>query len=199
MDDEYSKAKKVSQCAWSSSSNSPTIGREKPFLSWPVLARSALWSGSADKVAFLYDIGADVAFNYKTSDTREVLGCEGPVDIYWDNVGDDTLDATLEYAAINARFLECGLISNLNASGAQSLDPLLVLSKSISLQGIASFRIIPKHEAAFYARVPEKLAKGEIQYREDVRRGIESVEEMLEAVQKGTNEGKAVVVVVAEE
>ncbi|KAJ7626863.1 alcohol dehydrogenase [Roridomyces roridus] len=158
-------------------------------------------AGSADKVAFLRDIGADVAFNYKTSDTREVLGREGPVDIYWDNVGGDTLDAALDYAAINARFLECGLISNLNASAAQSLvikDPLLVLSKSISLQGIASFRIIPKHESAFYASVPEKLAKGEIKYREDVRRGIESVEEMLEAVQKGTNEGKAVVVVAEE-
>ncbi|KAJ7081272.1 hypothetical protein C8R44DRAFT_895143 [Mycena epipterygia] len=44
-------------------------------------------AGSEEKVQFMKDIGADVVFNYKTTDTREVLAREGPIDVYWDNVG----------------------------------------------------------------------------------------------------------------
>ncbi|KAJ7482969.1 hypothetical protein B0H11DRAFT_1208640 [Mycena galericulata] len=47
-------------------------------------------AGSEEKVKFMKEIGADVAFNYKTTDTREVLEKEGPIDIYWDNVGGTT-------------------------------------------------------------------------------------------------------------
>lgn len=39
-------------------------------------------AGSDDKVKFMREIGADVAFNYKTTNTREVLGREGPIDVY---------------------------------------------------------------------------------------------------------------------
>jgi len=38
-------------------------------------------AGSADKVQFMKDVGADVAFNYKTTDTAEVLAKEGPIDV----------------------------------------------------------------------------------------------------------------------
>jgi NADPH-dependent curcumin reductase CurA len=38
-------------------------------------------AGSEEKVQFMKDIGADVAFNYKTTDTREVLAREGPIDV----------------------------------------------------------------------------------------------------------------------
>ncbi|KAJ7059632.1 hypothetical protein C8F01DRAFT_1370523 [Mycena amicta] len=48
-------------------------------------------AGSEEKVAFMQSIGADVAFNYKTTATREVLAKEGPIDIFWDNVGGDIL------------------------------------------------------------------------------------------------------------
>ena len=74
------------------------------------------------------DIGADVAFNYKTTSTSEVLAKEGPIDMfvilakfvklfqmlikfqfslnsYWDNVGGETLDAALEAANVGARFI----------------------------------------------------------------------------------------------
>jgi NADPH-dependent curcumin reductase CurA len=38
-------------------------------------------AGSEEKVKFMKDIGADVTFNYKTTDTREVLAQEGPIDV----------------------------------------------------------------------------------------------------------------------
>ncbi|CAE6483967.1 unnamed protein product [Rhizoctonia solani] len=48
--------------------------------------------GSDDKVNFLRGIGADVAFNYKKQNVADVLAKEGPIDIYWDNVGGSTLE-----------------------------------------------------------------------------------------------------------
>ncbi|KAJ7265809.1 hypothetical protein C8J57DRAFT_1470151 [Mycena rebaudengoi] len=80
-------------------------------------------AGSDEKVIFMRDIGADVAFNYKTTDTKDVLARDGPIDVYWDNVGGDVLDAALEHAAIYARFLECGMISGYN-TGQQGIKNL---------------------------------------------------------------------------
>ena len=50
-------------------------------------------------------IGADVVFNYKKTKTADVLAKEGPINIYWDNVGGESLDAALQHAAKGARFL----------------------------------------------------------------------------------------------
>lgn len=64
-------------------------------------------AGSEEKIAFAKSIGADVVFNYKTTNTAEVLEKEGPIDVYWDNVGGATLDAALANAAMSARFIVC--------------------------------------------------------------------------------------------
>ncbi|KAF8144001.1 hypothetical protein K438DRAFT_2029327 [Mycena galopus ATCC 62051] len=71
-------------------------------------------AGSDAKVKFMEEIGADVAFNYKTTDVRSVLAKEGPIDIFWDNVGGDTLDAAMEHANLHSRIIECGQISGYN-------------------------------------------------------------------------------------
>jgi NADPH-dependent curcumin reductase CurA len=55
-----------------------------------------------------------------------VLHKEGPIDIYWDNVGGETLEAALEEANDNARFIECGFISQYNTAS----------DKKSSVQGI---------------------------------------------------------------
>lgn len=62
-------------------------------------------AGSNEKVAWVKSLGADVVFNYKTTKTAEVLEKEGPIDVYWDNVGGETLDAALDNAAMRARFI----------------------------------------------------------------------------------------------
>ncbi len=62
-------------------------------------------AGSDEKVQFMKEIGADVAFNYKITSTKEVLQKEGPIDVYWDNVGGETLDAALANAKKGARFI----------------------------------------------------------------------------------------------
>lgn len=52
----------------------------------------------------------DVAFNYKETSTAEVLKREGPINVYWDNVGGETLDAAFGAAAINATFIVSSFI-----------------------------------------------------------------------------------------
>ncbi|KAJ6528264.1 hypothetical protein DFH09DRAFT_161430 [Mycena vulgaris] len=155
-------------------------------------------AGSDEKVAFMKEVGADVAFNYKTTNISEVLAREGPINVYWDNVGGEALDAALEHAALYARFVMCGTISGYNsdAPGIKNIDQ--IFAKSLSLNGFIVGRLEPKYDAEFYATIPRALASGEIKYREDVTRGLETVGDSILRVQQGKNTGKAVVIVADE-
>ncbi|KAF7297373.1 PKS-ER domain-containing protein [Mycena indigotica] len=155
-------------------------------------------AGSDDKVAFMEGIGADVAFNYKTTDVRAVLKKEGPIDIYWDNVGGDTLDAAMEHANMFARFIECGQISGYNDNPQPMKNPLLIVAKCLTFNGFLVGFLRPKHKEAFRAEVVPKIADGSFHYTEDIVRGIDKVGHALLGVLKGTNTGKAVVVVADE-
>ncbi|KAJ7663247.1 hypothetical protein DFH06DRAFT_1395374 [Mycena polygramma] len=154
-------------------------------------------AGSEEKVEFMRSIGADVAYNYKTTDTREVLAREGPIDVYWDNVGGSFLDAALEHAAVYGRFLECGMMTGYNGEqqGIKNLNQ--TYTKSLTMSGIAILRLT-HHEEEFYATVPKQLASGELKYTEDVSYGLDKVGDVILAVQTGANKGKAVVVVAEE-
>ncbi|KAF8158806.1 hypothetical protein K438DRAFT_1942587 [Mycena galopus ATCC 62051] len=155
-------------------------------------------AGSDEKVKFMKEIGADVAFNYKTTNTREVLEREGPIDVYWDNVGGEILEAALDNANIYGRFLECGMISGYNTGhqGIKNLNQLY--GKSLTMSGVLWFRLAPKYDKEFYQVVPALLASGEFKFSEDVSRGIETVGDVILRVQQGKNTGKAVVIVADE-
>ncbi|TFK22715.1 alcohol dehydrogenase [Coprinopsis marcescibilis] len=157
-------------------------------------------AGSDEKVAFMKSLGADVAFNYKTMDTLEVLQKEGPIDVYWDHVGGKYLDAALGTARVGGRFIECGMITQYNDAGAQTLKNLInIVTMSLSLHGFIVFRDLEhKYNEEFYSLVPELVSSGKIQYREQVYDGLETVGEVLMAVQKGINEAKAVIRVAAD-
>ncbi|KAJ7604463.1 hypothetical protein FB45DRAFT_956754 [Roridomyces roridus] len=193
---EYSNAKK-GETAFVSTGAGP-VGSMVIQLAKRDGLRVIACAGSDEKVQFMKEIGADVAFNYKTTDTREVLKKEGPIDIYWDNVGGEILDAALEFTAIYGRFLICGMISGYN-TGLKGIKNLaLAYPKSITLHGILVLRLFEKHKDEFYATVPPLLASGDIKYKEDISRGLESVGDVILAVQEGRNNGKAVVIVAEE-
>ncbi|KAH0578570.1 hypothetical protein H2248_003717 [Termitomyces sp. 'cryptogamus'] len=149
-------------------------------------------AGSDEKVKFMEAIGADVAFNYKKTKTSDVLSKEGPVDVYWDNVGGETLEAALDAASVGARFIECGMISGYNAD--MPIHNLLnVVAKSISMNGFIVFRLEHKYEEEFYATIPQKVASGKLKYTEEVTEGLDKVGDVILAVQKGQNKAKAVI------
>lgn len=67
-------------------------------------------AGSDEKVEYLKkELNFDHAFNYKTSNTLEELKKHEPIDIYWDNVGGQTLDDFFLVAANHARIIACGV------------------------------------------------------------------------------------------
>ncbi|KAF8625916.1 hypothetical protein AX17_006642 [Amanita inopinata Kibby_2008] len=153
-------------------------------------------AGSDEKVAFMKEIGADVAFNYKTTDTRAILAKEGPIDIYWDNVGGETLEAALEAASVNARFIECGMVSGYKEGEAPVKSLLNIVAKSITLYGFIVFRLQKQHPQLvdkFYETILPLLASGELKYKEEITRGLDKVGDVFLGIQKGTNKGKAVI------
>ncbi|PPR00556.1 hypothetical protein CVT26_009888 [Gymnopilus dilepis] len=151
-------------------------------------------AGSDEKVQFMKEIGADVAFNYKTTKTEEILEKEGPIDIYWDNVGGETLEAAIDAARLNARFIECGMISAYNSGYSFPIRNFFqIIGKSLTFHGFVVGRLTAKWDAEFYKTIPPLVASGQIKHKEHVFNGLESAGAAILAVQKGENKGKAIV------
>ncbi|KAJ6501331.1 hypothetical protein DFH09DRAFT_825548, partial [Mycena vulgaris] len=156
-------------------------------------------AGSDGKVQVIKNLSTDVAFNYKTTDTRALLQKEGPIDVYvTHNVGGDSLDAALQFSAINARFLECGMISGYNTAqeGIKNLGQ--VVAHCIHMHSILVFRLMPKHYQEFYATIPAKIARGELKHAEDISTGLHNVGDVILAVLKGMTQAKPVVAIAEE-
>src|SRR4051812_2267631 len=85
-------------------------------------------AGGAEKVAWVRELGADAAIDYKAEPIVSALMREAPkgIDVYFDNVGGDHLDAAFAAARQNARFAICGMIEGYNGGGA---DPLRYLQR----------------------------------------------------------------------
>ncbi|KAK0231950.1 hypothetical protein EDD85DRAFT_849396 [Armillaria nabsnona] len=153
-------------------------------------------AGSDEKVEFMKQLGADVAFNYKKDDTVSVLKKEGPIDIYWDNVGGATLDAAFGSANRHARFLECGMITTYNFKDGYPFKNIFeIVSKRITINGFIEFDLTDKWKDEFYRVVPKKIASGEFKYAEDITNGLEYAGEVIRRIQTGQNIAKSVVLV----
>ena len=154
-------------------------------------------AGSDEKVQWLKkELAFDHAFNYKTANVKTELAKCDPLNIYFDNVGGDQLEAALDAAANYARFIECGMISRYNKSEAHGIRNLMqVVAKRLKLEG---FIILDqaKNESfnkEFYSKVPKWIATGELKVKEDVTKGLEQAPEAIVGIFEGKNFGKAVV------
>jgi len=155
-------------------------------------------AGSDDKVQYLKELGADVAFNYKTTQTSEILEKEGPIDVYWDNVGGETLEAALNAAAKHARFIECGMIAGYGSPAKPIPNLINAILKEISIHGFVVTTLSPKYLETFEREVPALIASKELTYKEDVTRGLENAEVAFDNFLKGAFMGKSVVIVADE-
>ncbi|KAI0649878.1 NAD-P-binding protein [Trametes meyenii] len=194
---EFSKAKE-GEVAFVTSASGP-VGATVVQLAKAQGLKVIASAGSDDKVEFVKSLGADVAFNYKTTSTREVLEKEGPINVYWDNVGGETLEAALDNAARYARFIECGMISQYNTTEPYALRNLMkIVAFELQIHGFIVGSLRPKYESEFYATFPQRIASGEIKYKEDRVLGLENAGKAIADVQSGKNFGKSVVVVADE-
>ena len=162
-------------------------------------ARGAAVLGSAgtpEKVAWLRELGIDMAFDYRETPTRQALRELAPdgVDVYFDNVGGETLEAAIGAMRLRGRIVACGSISRYNATEALPgpRNMFMVVTKRLRMQGF----IVSDHGdrfPAFLGEVGALVADGTIRYRETVVDGIERAPEAFIGMLEGANVGKMLV------
>jgi len=153
-------------------------------------------AGGADKCKFLVDeLGFDAAIDYKSEDVPAALKRECPkgVDVYFDNVGGDILDAVLSRLALKARVVICGAISQYNNKEAVK-GPANYLSLLVNRARMEGF-VVMDHAAGFAAAGQEMagwMAQGKLKSKEDIVEGLETFPETLMKLFNGENFGKLV-------
>jgi len=152
-------------------------------------------AGRDDKVAFLRDeIGADVAFNYKTEDPYEVLAKHGPVDVFFDNTNGPQLDAALANANVGGRFVICGYIYNYGRSEFYSVkNTPFILTRDLTVRALSGSS--RKGSEEFYEVVTPLVQSGKVKYKETRVIGLEHAGQALADLLTGDNFGKSIVVV----
>lgn len=155
-------------------------------------------AGSDEKVAWLKEVaGVDEAFNYKTvNNLFKTVGelCPNGIDVYYENVGGQHLEAALEHMNTYGRLVMCGMISQYNATrppvGPSNLGHMI--SKQLKMEGFIVARFSNKM-AQFQTDMGKWIAEGRIKWKETVLEGIDKAPEAFMGLFRGDNFGKMVV------
>jgi len=152
-------------------------------------------AGGADKCRYLGELGFDAAIDYKAADVKAALreSCPKGIDVFFDNVGGDILDAALTQLAPRARIIICGAISQYNnttpVKGPSNYLSLLV--NRASMTGMVVFDYTPRFPAAI-AEMAQWMAAGKLRSREDIVQGLAQFPQALLKLFTGENHGKLV-------
>ena len=153
-------------------------------------------SGSDEKCAWLCELGYDAAINYKTENVLEALRghCPEGIDVVFENVGGEILDASLTLINIGARISLCGLISQYNATGPVPGPYMFqnLLMKRAMVKGFIVTDYAPRFGEAI-AQLGQWLAEGRLQYRVDIVDGLENAPSAVKKLFDGSNKGKLMV------
>jgi hypothetical protein len=154
-------------------------------------------AGSDEKVSWLTkELGFDAAFNYrKESDLSATLAklCPQGIDVYFDNVGGDMLDAALANLAMKGRVVLCGAISQYNEKVTQGpRNYLNLLMKRGRIEGFIVLDYMPRAAEAF-DKLGAWYAQGKLKTRFDVVEGFANAPKALEKLFDGSNTGKLLV------
>ncbi|WP_082797218.1 NADP-dependent oxidoreductase [Sphingopyxis granuli] len=157
-------------------------------------------AGGAEKCAWVRELGADAAVDYKAgpvldglAGALESLGKPG-IDVYFDNVGGDHLDAAFATANDFARFAICGMIDVYNDGHPQEMKYLIrAIPARIRMEGFIYTDQFFDCMEEFYADMGNLIASGAVTMRETVRDGIESAPEAFLGLFAGANIGKMLV------
>jgi hypothetical protein len=154
-------------------------------------------AGGPAKVAYLKEIGVDYAIDYKTEPNLAAAvlrAAPDGIDVYFDNVGGDHLEAALSAARPLARFALCGMISQYNGldRGPRIGTLINVVGKQLRLQGFvqaAHSDMAP----AFIVDMSTWIAEGKVTWRETIEEGIENAPAAFLKLFTGENIGKMLV------
>lgn len=154
-------------------------------------------AGSAEKVALLTEkYGYDAAFNYKDAPVREQLAAHAPdgLDVFFDNVGGDHLEAALDVMNTGGRLALCGAITGYNTTektpGPDNMANMITRGLTATGFTLAAYlHLAPE----FTEKMTAWSAEGKIAYDETIVDGIENTVEAFLSMMRGANTGKMLV------
>jgi NADPH-dependent curcumin reductase CurA len=153
-------------------------------------------AGGPDKCRFVVEqLGFDACIDYKEGKVADGLKqhCPQGVDVYFDNVGGEILDAVLARLAMKARIVVCGAISQYNntAGVAGPANYLSLLVNRARMEGMVVFDFAPRYPEGV-ARLAAWMKEGRVKSHEHVAEGFENFPSALLMLFEGKNLGKLV-------
>ncbi|HEU5472486.1 MAG TPA: NADP-dependent oxidoreductase, partial [Actinophytocola sp.] len=154
-------------------------------------------AGSDEKVRMLLDdYGLDAAFNYRAGPVAEQLRAAAPdgIDVYFDNVGGEHLEAAIDALQVHGRVTVCGMISQYNATEPTPAPRNLgmIIAKRLAIRGM----LVMDHtdlRPAFYREMSDWIRRGEVRYQETEFSGLRNAPDAFLAMLDGHNIGKMLV------
>jgi NADPH-dependent curcumin reductase CurA len=152
-------------------------------------------AGGADKCDFVGSLGADQVIDYRAGPVLKSLAGAAPdgIDVYFDNVGGDHLDAAFALARNNARFAMCGMIAGYNDPNPASFRFIMrIVAARIRLKGFIVFDYQSRMDE-FYREMGQLVASGAVKAQETVVEGLENTPDAFLGLFQGANTGKMLV------
>lgn len=154
-------------------------------------------AGSDDKCQWIVDeLGFDEAINYKTENIRQALKrtCPNGIDIYFENVGGEILDAVLALINLRARISVCGMISMYNATkpAPGPANIINLIPKRAKMEGFIVTDYLQRAPEAI-AALGQWYAAGKLKYRVEVVEGLRQAPIALNKLFDGANQGKLII------
>lgn len=153
-------------------------------------------AGGPEKCAWLESLGADAVIDYKSPgafDDKLRAAAPAGIDVCFDNVGGDQLNAAIGCARNNARMALCGMISSYQDSSPLVLkNAMRILTARIKLSGYLVFEY-PDRIAHYMVDVAAMLKDGRLRTRETVFDGLAAMPDAFLGLFEGRNFGKALV------
>ena len=159
-------------------------------------------AGGAEKCRYLVaDLGFDAAIDYKSEDVTAALrkSCPQGMNIYFDNVGGDILEAALANLARGARIVICGAISQYCGTGPVHgpRNYLSLLVSRATMKGMLVFDYADRYAQAAQ-EMAGWMAAGKLKSREDIVEGLETFPDTFLKLFRGENRGKLILKVAAD-
>ena len=151
-------------------------------------------AGSAEKVKFLKECGFDRAFNYNSGPVLEQLNqaASDGIDVYFDNVGGETLEAALSALRVHGRIIACGAISGYNKPQHGPNNLFNMIGKRLTMKGLL-VRDWLDRQGEFEQEVGGYFQAGKLKNQETVVVGIDQAVSAFIGLFEGKNIGKMVV------